>query len=74
MSESIAGDTVAGHASAFSWLWESMHGMDTPAQFHLERTLALELERMAIHTGDLAALCTDVAYQLGNAVLGRSLS
>jgi len=71
LSESIAGDTAVGHASAFSWLWESMHGLDTPAQFQFERTLALELERMAFHTGDLAAICTDVAYQLGNAVLGR---
>jgi Ni,Fe-hydrogenase III large subunit len=71
LSESIAGDTAVGHATAFCWLWESIHGVETPAQFQFERTLALELERMAIHTGDLAAICTDVAYQLGNAVLGR---
>jgi Ni,Fe-hydrogenase III large subunit len=31
----------------------------------------LELERMAIHTGDLSALCTDIAYQLGSSVFGR---
>jgi Ni,Fe-hydrogenase III large subunit len=31
----------------------------------------LELERIAIHTGDLAAICADIAYQLGNAVYGR---
>lgn len=71
LSESITGDTAVGHASAFSYLWESIHGVETPDQFLFERTLALELERMAIHTGDLAAICTDVAYQLGNAVLGR---
>jgi Ni,Fe-hydrogenase III large subunit len=29
------------------------------------------LERIAIHTGDLSAICTDVAYQLGSAVYGR---
>jgi Ni,Fe-hydrogenase III large subunit len=33
--------------------------------------LALELERIAIHTGDLAAICADIAYQLGNSVYGR---
>ncbi|MFQ5688317.1 MAG: NADH dehydrogenase subunit, partial [Candidatus Scalindua sp.] len=32
--------------------------------------IALELERIAVHTGDISALCTDVAYQLGAAVFG----
>ena len=71
LSESIAGDTAAGHASAFAWAWETLHGLDTPTQMQFERSLAIELERLAMHTGDLAAICTDVAYQLGNAVLGR---
>lgn len=71
LSESIAGDTATAHASAFSWLWETMHEQKASSQLQFERTLAIELERMAIHTGDLAAICTDVAYQLGNAVLGR---
>jgi Ni,Fe-hydrogenase III large subunit len=35
------------------------------------RTLAQELERIAIHTGDLSAICTDIAYQLGSSVFGR---
>ena len=39
--------------------------------FAIVRTIALELERIAIHTGDLSAMCTDVAYQLGSAVFGR---
>lgn len=71
LSESIAGDTVVGHASVFSWLWEAMHGYEPDSRTSLERTIALELERIAIHTGDLAALCTDLAYQLGSAVFGR---
>lgn len=37
----------------------------------LSRTIALELERIAVHTGDLSAMCTDVAYQLGSSVYGR---
>ncbi|HNZ68538.1 MAG: hypothetical protein WBK43_07990 [Prolixibacteraceae bacterium] len=71
LAENIAGDTVAGHTVAFSQVWESLSGMEIPRDILFSRTLALELERMAIHTGDLAALCTDVAYQLGNAVYGR---
>ncbi len=35
------------------------------------RTIAQEIERIAIHTGDLSAICTDIAYQLGSSVLGR---
>jgi Ni,Fe-hydrogenase III large subunit len=38
---------------------------------HHNRTLALELERMAMHTADIGALCTDIGYQLGSAVFGR---
>ncbi|MEI6124835.1 MAG: NADH dehydrogenase subunit [Bacteroidota bacterium] len=71
LAESIAGDTACGHATAFSFLWESICGFDTPDAIIWQRNVALELERIAMHTGDLAAICTDVAYQLGNAVLGR---
>jgi Ni,Fe-hydrogenase III large subunit len=71
IAESIAGDTVVGHTAAFSYLWESLCGFQSPEQVEYARTLALELERIAIHTGDLSAACADVAYQLGNAVFGR---
>jgi len=71
IAESIAGDTVVGHSLAFVNLWESLCGFDPPEELQLSRTLALELERMAIHTGDLSAICTDIAYQLGSAVFGR---
>jgi Ni,Fe-hydrogenase III large subunit len=71
LAESIAGDTVAGHTTAFSQLWETlcMTGQDENTLF--SRTVALELERMAVHTGDLSALCADIAYQLGSSVYGR---
>lgn len=71
LSESIAGDTTNGHATAFSLLYESLCGFKAGEHLSFVRTLAIELERMAIHTGDLAALAGDVAYQLGNAVFGR---
>jgi Ni,Fe-hydrogenase III large subunit len=69
--ENIAGDTVVGHSTAFANLWESLCGYPADYNLHYSRTLALELERIAIHTGDLAAICGDIAYQLGNAVYGR---
>jgi Ni,Fe-hydrogenase III large subunit len=71
IAENIAGDNVAGHTTAFASVWESLCGYNTPEQFEFSRTVALELERIAVHTGDLAAACADVAYQLGGAVFGR---
>ena len=71
LAESIAGDTVVGHTTAFSNLWESLCACETDADLQFTRTLALEMERIAIHTGDLSALCTDIAYQLGSSVYGR---
>lgn len=65
LSESIAGDTAIGHAIAFSQLAESLSGTAIPGHLEKERIIALEMERMAIHIGDTAALCGDVAYQIG---------
>jgi Ni,Fe-hydrogenase III large subunit len=71
LAESIAGDTVAGHTTAFVNLWESLCGFTAPPDILYARTIALELERIAIHTGDLAALSSDIGYQLGSSVFGR---
>lgn len=71
LAESIAGDTVIGHTTAFSHIWESLCEFERTRDIDFSRTLALELERIAIHTGDLSAVCTDIAYQLGSSVFGR---
>jgi len=71
LAESIAGDSVVGHTSAFAFLMESLSGINAGHELLLSRTLAQELERIAIHTGDLSAICTDIAYQLGSSVFGR---
>jgi len=71
LAEDIAGDTTVGHTTAFVNLWESLCGCKPDFPLDYSRTLALELERIAIHTGDLSGVCTDIGYQLGNAVLGR---
>jgi Ni,Fe-hydrogenase III large subunit len=69
--ESIAGDSVAGHTTTFVNLWESLCGFEPSEDLIFSRTLAMELERIAVHTGDLSAICTDIGYQLGAAVFGR---
>jgi Ni,Fe-hydrogenase III large subunit len=71
LAENIAGDSVAGHTVAFVNLWESLCGYSPCRDLQLARTIALELERIAVHTGGLGAMCTDIAYQLGSAVFGR---
>lgn len=68
LSESIAGDSVIAHASTHARLIESLSGIKTTESIEFQRTVALELERLAIHIGDTSALCTDVAYQLGQVV------
>ncbi len=71
LAESIAGDSVIEHASAFAFLMEALSGNVPGREVLFSRTLAQELERIAIHTGDLSGLCTDIAYQLGSSVFGR---
>ena len=71
LAENISGDSVAGHTVAFVNLWESLCNYKPGVDLQLSRTLAMELERVAVHTGDLSGMCTDVAYQLGSAVFGR---
>jgi Ni,Fe-hydrogenase III large subunit len=68
LAETIAGDTTVGHAVAHAQLMESLAGIDISDSLQAERAIALELERIAVHIGDTAALCTDVAYQFGQVV------
>jgi Ni,Fe-hydrogenase III large subunit len=70
LAENIAGDTAIGHSLAFIQAFESLAGIEVPDQLKVERTIALELERIAMHTADISALCTDVAYNLGANVIG----
>lgn len=71
LAESITGDTTVGHTTAFVNLWESLCGFTPDKSLDFARTVALELERIAIHTGDMAGVCADIAYLLGNSVYGR---
>jgi Ni,Fe-hydrogenase III large subunit len=70
LAENITGDTTVGHTLAFVSLMETLGNIKVSERLHLERATALELERIAIHVGDLSAMFTDIAYQLGASVLG----
>ncbi|TAL31060.1 MAG: hydrogenase [Spirochaetes bacterium] len=70
LAESIAGDTVIGHATAYADAIEALSNVEISRRAQAIRAIALEMERAAIHIGDLGAIANDVAYLLGNAVFG----
>jgi Ni,Fe-hydrogenase III large subunit len=65
LSETVAGDSVVAHSLAYVSAMETLSGFVPDDKLQLERCIALELERIAIHIGDTSALCLDIAYQLG---------
>lgn len=69
--ETVAGDTTIGHALAYAHAVEALTGTKVPARAHVLRGIALELERLANHTGDLGALSGDVAYLPTASYCGR---
>lgn len=71
VAESTAGDTVIGHAEAFCGAIEALTRSQKTARAQAVRGIALELERLANHIGDLGAMAADVAYQPAAAYLGR---
>ena len=60
--ETLAGDTSIGHATAYCHAVEALGGVHAPAKAQFIRGIALELERIANHVGDLGALAGDVGY------------
>ena len=74
IAETCAGDTSAAAAIAFAELMENAFPERFPApndEALCIRTLLLELERIANHTGDLGALAGDVAFLQTASFCGR---
>ncbi|MBI4124987.1 MAG: NADH-quinone oxidoreductase subunit C [Deltaproteobacteria bacterium] len=72
LAESIAGDSVIGHGLAFCQALEGLAEIcAVTKRAHGLRGIALELERLANHAGDLGALANDVGFLPASAYFGR---
>ena len=69
--ETAAGDTSAAASTTFARLCESLAGIKVSEKTDLLRQIAIELERLANHIGDLGALAGDVAYLPTASFCGR---
>lgn len=69
--ETVAGDATIAHATAHSTVMESLAGTEAPLRAQWLRAIALELERLANHTGDMGALANDVAFLPTSSACGK---
>lgn len=69
--ETLSGDTSIGHATAYCRAVEALSCTRVSARAQVIRGIALELERVANHIGDLGALAGDIGYLPTMSYCGR---
>jgi Ni,Fe-hydrogenase III large subunit/Ni,Fe-hydrogenase III component G len=71
VAEAASSDTAIGHALAHAVAMEQLLQIVVPERAQALRTLALEIERLANHLGDMGGLSADIGYSAGAALFGR---
>jgi Ni,Fe-hydrogenase III large subunit len=69
--ETASGDSTAGHTLAYCHALEALAKTRAPGRAQVIRGIALELERIACHIGDLGALSGDVGFLPTASYCGR---
>ena len=69
--ETLSGDATVAHATSHGLAIEALAGVEAPSRAQAIRGIALELERLACHIGDLGALAGDIGYLPTSSFCGR---
>lgn len=72
LAESVCGDSVIAYNLAYSNAVEALGDCEVSNKAQLIRLIALEMERCAIHIGDLGAIAGDIAYLMGASIFGAT--
>jgi Ni,Fe-hydrogenase III large subunit len=71
LSESIAGDTVIEHVNAHCNAVESLSGIQISLRAQVIRSIAEEMERIAMHLSGLGGVANDIGFSLVSSSYGR---
>ena len=71
VAERICGVCSVAHGMGYCEALESIAGVDAPSRARLIRGIALELERLYNHVGDIGNVCAGAAFHYGTATGAR---
>ena len=71
LSESIAGDTVVGHTNAHTNAIENLSNTQVSFRAQVIRSIAEEIERIAMHLSGLGGVANDIGFALASSSYGR---